>query len=67
MKQHPRTTIVRRVGLDISDFALKLREKHDLTYIEYLGILNEEVARVLKYALRAERHPDDPDKPADIE
>jgi hypothetical protein len=67
VKQHPREPIVRRAALDLSDFALKLREKNDLSYIEYLGILNEEIARVLKYALRAERHPDDPDKPAGIE
>jgi hypothetical protein len=67
VKQHPREPVVRRAALDLSDFALKLREKNDLSYIEYLGILNEEIARVLKYALRAERHPDDPDHPAGLE
>jgi hypothetical protein len=67
VRQHHREPIVSRAGLDLSDFALKLREQHDLTYIEYLGILNQEVARVLKCALRAERHPDDPDKPAGLE
>jgi hypothetical protein len=67
VRQHHREPIVRRAALDLSDYALKLRERNDLTYVEYLGILNEEVARVLKYALRAERHPDDPDKPAGLE
>lgn len=67
MRLHPRVHIVQRAGLELSEFAAKLREERELTEVEYLGILNDEVARVLKYALRAERHPDDPDKPAGIE
>jgi hypothetical protein len=67
MKLHPRALIVDRAGIDLSNFALKLRQQHELTYIEYLGILNVEAGRVLKYALREERHPDDPDKPSGIE
>jgi hypothetical protein len=66
MRMHPRALIVDRAGVDFSDFALRLREQHELTYIEYLGILNQEAARVLKYALREERHGD-PDKPSGIE
>jgi hypothetical protein len=67
MTQHPRAPIVNRAGLELSEFALKLRERDELTAIEYLCILNAEAARVLKYALRSERHPEDPDKPADVE
>ena len=39
----------------------------DLTYVEYLQVLTELQQSALKYMLRAERHPDDPDKPADLE
>lgn len=67
MKMHPRALIVDRAGVELTEMAMKLRQQHELTYIEYLGILNQEAGRVLKYALREERHPDDPDKPAGIE
>jgi hypothetical protein len=67
MKMHPRARIVDLAGVELSEFAMKLRQRDDLTYIEYLGLLNQEAARVLKYALREERHPDDPDKLSGIE
>jgi hypothetical protein len=44
-----------------------LAEIDDLTHLELLDILNGIQGRWLKYALRAERHPNDPDKRADEE
>lgn len=41
--------------------------EHELTDIEVLQALNSYAQTTLKYMLREERHPDDPDKPADIE
>jgi hypothetical protein len=66
MKVHERARIVDLAECDLSEFALKLRQQHALSYIEYLGMLNREAARVLKYALREERHPDEPDKPSGL-
>jgi hypothetical protein len=62
MKLHERVMIVQRAGVELSNAAMKIREQHELSYVEYLSILNQEAARVLKFALREERHPDDPDK-----
>jgi hypothetical protein len=43
----------------------------DLTDVELLavvsGVLGEQLGDTVKAMLRAERHPDDPDKPAGIE
>lgn len=49
--------------VDILDFA----REHDLTNIELLQALNGVEASILKYMLRSERHPEDPDQPADCE
>jgi hypothetical protein len=59
MADRERIMIVQRAGVELSDFAMKLREQHGLSYLEYLSILNQEAARVLKFALRDERKPDD--------
>lgn len=67
MKVHPRTLLVQQVSAEVGLAILAVLEKHELTYIEIIKILNEQQASCLKYALRAERHPDDPDKPADRE
>lgn len=50
-----------KIAVEINE----LWEKHDLTAIEFLQALNTVEATVLKYMLRAERHPNDPDKSAD--
>jgi len=64
MKVHPRTLLVQQVSSEVSLAILAVLEKHELTYIEIIKILNDQQASYLKYALRAERHPD---KPADRE
>lgn len=63
---HPRTLKVQGAQVAISLAITRIADEHDLTIIELLGILNEIVARWLKYALRAERHPNAPEEPADL-
>jgi hypothetical protein len=65
---HPRCALVEAAQLDFWKFTIEFKKKHgDLTPIEWLGILDNEIGMTLKFALRAERHPDDPDKPSGIE
>ncbi len=66
MKLHERTMKVQAASCVISAAFTDAVEKAcdadpDLTYLELLGILHEVQGRWLKYALRAERHPDDPE------
>lgn len=65
IRVHPRTQIVRAASLDLEQAVWKVIKDHDLTYIETLKIINEATGNVLRYALRSERHPDDPEKRAD--
>ena len=67
MRTHPRRVVVAEAEGEIREFILKAARRHDLTDIELLTILSGQMASTLKYALRAERHPDDPSKPADAE
>lgn len=68
MKMHPRVMPWQRARNDISAAVSEAMKKHpDLTYIELFQIFNEITASWLKYALRDERHPNDPDKPGGLE
>lgn len=67
MKRHPRSTEVTKASLYISEAISFAIGKYDLTYLELISILSSEISSTVKYALRAERHPDDPDKGADEE
>lgn len=67
MKLHERTLLVQRSRNEMQALVIRIQERDDLTDLEALGILNEISAQILKYALRAERHPGDPEQPADIE
>jgi hypothetical protein len=62
MAGRERMMTVQRAGVELSDFAMKIREQHGLSYLEYLSILNQESARVLKFALREERESDEPEQ-----
>lgn len=63
MKLHPRVMPCQKAAADFHWMAIKFCEEHrDLTYLEYLQILNEYTASQLKYAIRQERHPDAPEK-----
>lgn len=65
LRLHDRTRHVQRAEYDIRGKLLDLQEEHDLTDIEMLQVLNSAEGVVLKYMLRRERHPDDPEKKAD--
>ena len=65
VKLHERHALVRRAGNAIRTQLDRLQEEHDLTDIEMLRVLLEHQQSITMYMLRAERHPDDPDRPAD--
>ena len=66
MKIHPREEITNKAKLEFMKLIGAWMEKYDLTLIEMLQILTGEIQTYLKYALRQERHPKDPDKPAGL-
>ena len=65
IKIHERYQKVRKAALDLSEKVSEVIKKHDLTYAELNGIILEQAQNWNKYAIRAERHPDDPDKKGD--
>lgn len=65
MKVHPRMFAVQKAQADMDLLLLDFRSKHDLTDIEFLQCLNYIGQSTLKYMLRTERHPNNPDKRAD--
>lgn len=67
MRRHPRSIVVNKAKLEISEAIYSAIVKHDLTYLELISILSSEISGNVKYALRHERHPDNPDKGADEE
>lgn len=67
LRLHPRTLPADRAGAEFHDWLWRFQRDKDLTDIELMQILSESQQRILKYMLRAERHPGDPDKKADEE
>lgn len=65
MKLHPRTLPVQGAEAEIRLALIRLQQERDLTDVEMLQAVGVWQASVLKYMLRAERHPEDPDRPAD--
>lgn len=65
MKLHERARIVTDARLEFDQFVLDWIQKHDLTYGELFSIFGQSIANNAKYQIRAERHPDDPDKKGD--
>ena len=65
MRLHPRTMVVQRAAGEIRMAILKLVEQHDLTIAETIGILAEAISGEVKWLIRQERHPNDPDKGGD--
>lgn len=57
---HPRESIVRDASLELESFVIQWLKKHELTYGEIFTLLGEMICRTAKYAVRAERHPDNP-------
>jgi hypothetical protein len=65
MRIHPRTRIVEKAELEIGDAVREVAGRHELTHIELQQILASTQLKWLKYALRQERHPSDPEKGGD--
>lgn len=63
MKLHPRTRITQRASNEFESLFIDWMERNQLTYLEVLRILNAATGDcVIKYALRDERHGDNPDE-----
>lgn len=62
---HQRSEIVTRAHTDLATAMVKIIEKRKLTHAEVTSILAQEILSWNKYAIRAERHPGDPDKKGD--
>jgi hypothetical protein len=65
VRVHPRTRRVDEAERELHEAWDRIWTKHELTVLEALIILQSIPQTVLKYALRRERHPEDPDKFAD--
>lgn len=67
MKRHKREPIVGeaqgKIGMAINRIAME----YDLTYGEMTRIVASELAHLAKWMIRAERHPDDPNRPGGLE
>ena len=63
---HPREQIVRNAENRLREAISVLVDSEKLTTAEELrvvaGVLGEHIGRIAMYAIRAERHPEDPDK-----
>lgn len=67
MRLHPRTMLVQQARVELGRMLLDLEERYGLTPAETVSALSEQLSRVARYAIRAERHPDDPDRGGDEE
>ena len=67
LKLHKRTMLVQRARADLGMYLCTFQKEHDLTDVELAQILTRQLESVLKYVLRAERHPGDPERKADEE
>lgn len=67
LRLHPRTMKVQSARLAIRESLDEHQEEFELTDIEMHGVVLEYLLTMNKYWLRAERHPDDPDRKADEE
>ena len=65
LKLHKRRDIVQKARGEFETFLLELEQKHALSYGEMFSLLGSAVANLTKYQIRAERHPDDPEKKGD--
>jgi len=67
MKLHPRVLIVQKAQRELSESLWAIEARHRLTFAEMFSILAQAVEQVAKYAIRAERHPEDPSRPGGLE
>lgn len=62
MKLHPRVLICQFAHNELDGAVSDVIAKHHLTYGELFSILSQIQATWSRYAIRDERHPDDPEK-----
>ena len=62
---HERHETVTRAHTDLATAMVKIIQERKLTHAEVTSILAQEILSWNKYAIRAERHPGDPDKKGD--
>ncbi len=67
LRLHPRTMLVQKADVELHGFLAEWQNRHGLTFGEVAVILADRQQNVLKYVLRAERHPEDPTRKADEE
>lgn len=71
MKIHPRVEIVRDAINRVSKALVEVTDELELTDGEYLmvigSIFGDRLTGFAKHMIRAERHPDDPEKPGGLE
>lgn len=65
LRLHPRTQVVAKARAAVAGAMLAIAKTYDLTYAEEAQILAGAIENCMKYAIRAERHPDDPEKRGD--
>jgi hypothetical protein len=65
VRLHERVAVTQPAEVDLSSRIIDWLDLHDLTYAEAIRILAYELAKLTKYPVRQERHPDDPEKKAD--
>lgn len=65
MSLHPRYFNVNEAKYKVLEAILKIEQEYELTYGEIFGILGDTVSDYAKYAIRDERHPNDPGKKGD--
>lgn len=67
IKIHPRVRPVQEARLQIDAAVSKAIEEYELTYAELWAIFLDLQSGWVKYAIREERHPEDPSKPGAVE
>jgi hypothetical protein len=62
---HPRTELVQKAENDLRNIVWEWAKRHEVTYLESLQCLALVQETFCKYAIRHERHPEDPTKKGD--
>lgn len=65
MRLHERTTVVQRAEAEIGMAFWQIPAIKELTPLELAMVLSRMTASAIRMALRAERHPENPEKKAD--
>lgn len=65
MRQHRRVIPCAEARLELTRALIEIERRHELTALETIRLLSENIATITRYAIRDERHPSNPDKPGD--